>query len=1583
MATGALASLAQPTCAIDIGPDRTICQGQSALLTGPTGFTNHLWSTGATSPSISVNTTGTYWCQVSYPSGNLVVNGTFAAGNTAFWNQFNYSPDLWNEPNYFIGQNASWFHNQFAAVGNGNFLMVNAGWQHAWWDVWCQNVPVCPGQTYTLSFRGCSLSNGGSPVLEWYVDGNYAAGQYTVPPGPGAWQTFNTTWTAPPGMTSADFCLKIVSGHGVGNDLGLDDISISTTVVLRDSLDVTVTPLPVVDLGNDTTLCGTSTLTLDASVPGGSYTWLDGTITPTYTVTGPGTYAVQVTANNCTALDNIVVNYQPLPPVDLGNDLALCDGDLVVLDATLPGATYLWQDGTTAPTFQVTGPGTYAVQVTRAGCSNSSSIQVDYAPLPVVDLGPDIAICSYDVLILDTGLPGAIHLWQDGTTASTYHVQSSGTYVVEVTVGNCMNADQVQVTVNDPPTVDLGPDVDLCQGQTVTFDLTGTASGFLWSNGSTDPSITTGTAGFLQVEVTTDGCSATDEVEVTVAPVPVVDLGADRTICAGTPLTLDAFTPGATYLWSNGSTDPQVEVTTSGTYGVEVTLGNCSTQDAATITVTPLPQVDLGPDRWTCPGSPVTFDATTPGATYLWNNGSTDATLTTDMPGTYAVEVTVNGCPVFDEITLAHFNLQAVDLGPDIDACVGTPVPLTANVPGAQLTWSTGATGPSINATGPGWYWLDATMNGCTVRDSVLLTFHQPPVVDLGADPAVCPGSTVLLNATTPGASYVWSNGQTGPTVTVGPGTWSVTVTVGPCAITDQVTVQQRVPPSVDLGIDTTLCPGSSLTYNVGSAGSSALWNDGSTALTRVISTAGLWSVTVTDGWGCSAQDQVQVAVAVLPQLDLGPDTTLCAGSSIVVDATTPGATSYLWNNGSGAPVRTLSGNGTFSVTAMVAGCPLTDAIQVTTVAAPPVDLGPDLTLCPGGTTVLDPGLSGFAHLWQNGSGASQFTVNSAGLYWVEVTNGFGCSDRDSVLVTYVDPLVLDLGNDTTLCPGQSLTLSVPVPNASIVWSTGTIGPTITVATDGTYEVDVSIGPCSFQSAITVDVADLPSVDLGGDQQLCAGATTLLSANTNNAATLLWDDGSSAAQRSVGTGGVYWVEASLAHCTSSDTVVITGVPLPTVHLGNDTVLCPGDLHSLNAATPGASYLWNNGSTAPGLNVGAGNWSVTVTVQGCSASDAVSIVHAPVATFTLPTDTLLCDGATWTANAAFPGATQWWQDGSTASSFTISEAGTYTVQSTLGACSVQHSIQVGYVTPVPVDLGADTLLCPGAQLPLSVQAPNAQVTWSNGQSGPGIVVTSPGTYQVVVDLHGCLSDDTIEVGMVQLATPELGDPRMLCSGDSILLVVHPAGADVLWNNGQTTDSVIVRTGGPWSVQFSSQGCTVQDMVWITERPMITEGPLAAERTICFGHTLTLDASIPEATYQWSNGSTYHAITVTYPGTYHYQAEGPCILVQDTVELVAGNCTPLVHVPNAFTPDGDGLNDRFAPITTGTPLEYDFLVFDRWGGIVFESRTPGEGWDGLEKGEEAPIGVYSWRLIYRAVGEDGIAQSDRIGSVTLIR
>jgi len=203
------------------------------------------------------------------------------------------------------------------------------------------------------------------------------------------------------------------------------------------------------DLGSDTTLCTGESLLLDVTTGGGTYLWQDNSVNSTFNVTLPGQYWVEVTGNCGVGSDTINVNFIALPTIDLGNDTSLCPGQNIMLDATTVGSTYLWQDLSVGPTYPVSIPGLYWVEVSTSCGVITDSINVTLGSGPDVDLGVDTLLCAGGTLLLDATTIGATYLWQDNSINPTFSVLQQGIYWSEVTVDNCTGSDTVFVDFED------------------------------------------------------------------------------------------------------------------------------------------------------------------------------------------------------------------------------------------------------------------------------------------------------------------------------------------------------------------------------------------------------------------------------------------------------------------------------------------------------------------------------------------------------------------------------------------------------------------------------------------------------------------------------------------------------------------------------------------------------------------------------------------------------------------------------------------------------------------------------------------------------------------------------------------------------------------------------------------------------------------------------------------------------------------------------------------------------------------------------------------------------------------------------
>ncbi|WP_190277362.1 Ig-like domain-containing protein [Taibaiella lutea] len=223
----------------------------------------------------------------------------------------------------------------------------------------------------------------------------------------------------------------------------------------RETVVATIRPVPVVNLGNDTTLCPGVSLTLNAGNAGGTYLWSPGgQTTQTITTNAVGQYIADVTVNGCSKKDTIAITPGIAPVNNLPDTTNLCEGSETTLNAGNTGSTFFWIPGNaTTQTITVDSGGTRSVEIKSAHhCKLTSSTYVNMRPLPVDNLGNDTSICSSASVVLDAGNSGYSYLWNTGATSQTINASDSGTYFVTITTPySCVNSDTTHIAYLPPP----------------------------------------------------------------------------------------------------------------------------------------------------------------------------------------------------------------------------------------------------------------------------------------------------------------------------------------------------------------------------------------------------------------------------------------------------------------------------------------------------------------------------------------------------------------------------------------------------------------------------------------------------------------------------------------------------------------------------------------------------------------------------------------------------------------------------------------------------------------------------------------------------------------------------------------------------------------------------------------------------------------------------------------------------------------------------------------------------------------------------------------------------------------------------
>jgi hypothetical protein len=582
--------------------------------------------------------------------------------------------------------------------------------------------------------------------------------------------------------------------------------------------------------------------------------------------------------------------------------------------------------------------------------------------------------------------------------------------------GTFKDVKTIKYAAAEPPTI-TGP-TSFCLGSSVTL-ASSQANSYLWSNGATTQSITVSSSGNYSVTVTNaPGCSLSSSVvTVTAHPLPATPtISGPTTFCEGASVTLTS-SQAQSYLWSNGATTQSITVSTPGNYSV--TVGNAAGCTAASSPVTvsmnpspPVPAINTNGPTTFCQGGSVTLTSSQ-AQSYQWSNGATTQSITVSTPGNYSVTVAnASGCTAASSPMSVIVNpLPPIPtITPDglTTFCQGNSVTLTADEAHSYL-WSNGATTRSITVSAPGNYSVTVSnATGCTAASfpiSVSVN-PSPPIPAINADgpTTFCQGGSVILT-TDPAHSYLWSNGATTQNITVfSSGNYSVTVANDfGCTAASSNSINVAVnplPATPTISGPTAFCEGASITLNSSQA-QSYLWSNGATTQSIIVSTPGIYSVTVGDAAGCTAASApVNVSVNPLPPIpNITPDgpTTFCEGNS--VELTADEAHSYLWSNGATTQTITVSSTGIYAVTvANAAGCSAASAtMNVVVNPTPTVDLGEDKELEPGEQVVLDATGEGLSYEWSTGATTPTITVDSPGIYSVTVENSFGCTATDTI----------------------------------------------------------------------------------------------------------------------------------------------------------------------------------------------------------------------------------------------------------------------------------------------------------------------------------------------------------------------------------------------------------------------------------------------------------------------------------------------------------------------------------------------------------------------------------------------------------
>ncbi len=1288
----------------------------------------------------------------------------------------------------------------------------------------------------------------------------------------------------------------------------------------------------------------------------------------------------------------------------------ICAGGSTSLSAVgqygVPPYTYSWTPGPVAGspvTVSPAGTTTYNLTITDF-CGITTTGVVTVTVNTVAPITGTTTLCVGNTSTLADATAGA-HTWVSSnpgvatitSPGGVVTAVSPGTTTITFTNNATGCTSTIVVTVIALPTPILGT-LTVCPGSTTL--LTDATAGGLWS--SSNPGAATISAGGLVTGVaagvtTITYGSATCYVTATLTVSTIAPITGTLKVCPGnTTALIDGAGAGT---WSSGT--PTVATIGAGTGLVTGIAGGTTTiiytsaaGCTASVVVTVNPTAPITGTLSLCPGSTTTLNDAVGGGT--WSSGT--PAVATIGAGTGLVTALTNGTTTVVYTTAAGCAVSVVvtvtPLSPitgTLSVCEGLTTTLADAAGGGGWTSGTptvatigAGTGLVAGISGGTSTIVYTTGAGCTT--SVVVTVN--PISPITGTLALCAGATSTLADAAPGGT--WSSG-TPAVATIGAGTGLVTglsngtttvvyTTAAGCTASAVVTVNPLSPITGTL----TVCQGGTTT--LADAAGAGGWTSGTPSVATIGGTGivagisgGTSTIVFTTASGCS----VNAVVTVNPISPITGTTTVCVGGTSILNDATGGGT---WSSTiPGVATITAAGlvtgvsNGTTTISYLTAaGCSAAVTFTVDNVAA----ITGTAVMCVGGATTLADATGGGT--WSSstppvatiGAGTGLVSGVSAGTATISYTSGAGCL---STRVVTVNALPAAITGITNACVGLTTTLS----DISVGGTWSSSAPAVASVSGSVIVTGVSAGLATITYTIAggcyvtipVLINPLPAA-IGGGASVCMGATVTLNDGSPGGA---WVSNNTAIATIDATGLVTGVSAGSATITytlstgCAITAPMTIIPLPAAPLTTSLDYCQNET-AVPLTAIGSNLLWytvSAGGTGtalapiPPTNIpGITTWYVSQDVTGCEGARAplqVTVHVHPIFSI-IPARPTACQGDTISfaySGPTFPGETYSWT------------------------------------------LPSNGVLYAGS----SLSNPSMTMYYDTVLGGNFIMLTVGDGYAA------CNSKDTLPM-TVYINTPDAAfyvKPNV-CFGDSVTVALSHIGAgvtDYTWNfGGATVLAGSSNHGGPFIITFPSAGIysvtltaisnllcpsvPIVDTIDVHAQPDATFSAVPKSTGIlCLEDSVLFKAHYDDAncSYLWQpehcfnnnnqpniwgklqQGRTEITLTVTDPFGCTASAS----------QQFSPDACCSVLFPTAFTPNGDGLNDKFRPIFNGYHNFHEFRIVNRWGQTVFESANSNPSWDGSFDGVPQDMGVYYYYISYDCGGNT----IEEKGDLTLVR
>ncbi|MBC8173367.1 MAG: gliding motility-associated C-terminal domain-containing protein [Chitinophagales bacterium] len=365
------------------------------------------------------------------------------------------------------------------------------------------------------------------------------------------------------------------------------------------------------------------------------------------------------------------------------------------------------------------------------------------------------------------------------------------------------------------------------------------------------------------------------------------------------------------------------------------------------------------------------------------------------------------------------------------------------------------------------------------------------------------------------------------------------------------------------------------------------------------------------------------------------------------------------------------------------------------------------------------------------------------------------------------------------------------------------------------------------------------------------------------------------------------------------------------------------------------------------------------------------------------DTVLCAGASLELTVPEGADSYLWSTGETASEITVVTSGIYWVEMNFSCGTFYDTANVFFtIDSIYTSASSETICFNDFPHVLTASEAYDTYVWNTGETSLTLTITEAGVYYVNGYTDCANFIDTFYIDMIeQFDAVDLGNDTLICAEGWQLALQAPPGFDNYnWNTGETTSEIIASDAGTYSVTIETTCETLEDAITITEDPDLNATiNIGEDRQLCppagiNSYVLIATEGLPE--YNWSTGETGQSIVVDEEGVYWVRSELLCNTIMDSVIISVCND---IYIPNAFSPNDDGINDVFEIIVADPARIISLVIYDRWGEVIFTGTKLNYAWDGAFNNNQQPMGVYAYMLSYF----DGPQQKQLMGNITLIR